>query len=340
MSSFNNLLTSIKYANLIGIRLDKFHIKSTNPYVANFRCPLCGDSKKSKSKTRGYFVTQKNELFFKCFNGCQSRSFRNFLKGFDSTIYKEFIFEVFGSRNSSRIEREKVQEEIKEKIKYSLNLKNITELSDTHPARQYVSNRLIPEEQFSRLFYTPRFSSFTNSLIPGKLEEELNEPRLIIPFINRDGDVFGYQGRSFDPKSSLRYITIMLDQTETKVFGLDKINFNKQVYIQEGCIDSLFIDNCIATAQGDLTSADHLLRTNRRIYIPDKDIRNTEVMKSIEKLIEKDKTVCLLPLSLEGKDINSIVQNGFPIPKLIPMIQANSYTGIRLRMEFSNWRKA
>ena len=39
-----------KYINLIAFRLERFKQRN-NGY--NFRCPLCGDSARSKSKTRG-----------------------------------------------------------------------------------------------------------------------------------------------------------------------------------------------------------------------------------------------------------------------------------------------
>ena len=35
-------------------------------------------------------------------------------------------------------------------------------------------------------------------------------------------------------------------RTKQKVFGLDKINLQEHIYIVEGPIDSMFIDNCLA----------------------------------------------------------------------------------------------
>ena len=37
-----------------------------------------------------------------------------------------------------------------------------------------------------------------------------------------------------------------------KIFGLERVNFTKQVKIVEGPIDSLFISNCVAAAGADL----------------------------------------------------------------------------------------
>ena len=46
-----------KYINIVAARLDRFAWKKQN--LANCRCPICGDSKKNRSKTRGYFYEKK-----------------------------------------------------------------------------------------------------------------------------------------------------------------------------------------------------------------------------------------------------------------------------------------
>ena len=48
-----------KYVSLVSSRLEKF--KRVKPDLYNFRCPICGDSSKNKTKTRGYSVCGKDE---------------------------------------------------------------------------------------------------------------------------------------------------------------------------------------------------------------------------------------------------------------------------------------
>lgn len=50
----------VKYINLISIRLQKFKRIKDNLY--NFRCPICGDSERSKNKARGYLYQVKITL--------------------------------------------------------------------------------------------------------------------------------------------------------------------------------------------------------------------------------------------------------------------------------------
>ena len=46
-----------KYVNMLSSSLEKFKWKKNN--LATCRCFKCGDSKKNKSKTRGYFFEHK-----------------------------------------------------------------------------------------------------------------------------------------------------------------------------------------------------------------------------------------------------------------------------------------
>jgi len=52
-----SLYVDQKYLNLISNRLPLFKKKKDNTY--NCRCIICGDSKKKKSKARGYFFANK-----------------------------------------------------------------------------------------------------------------------------------------------------------------------------------------------------------------------------------------------------------------------------------------
>ena len=49
----HNLWLDVKYAGLLSVQLDKYKVKQQNPYLSNFRCPVCGDSERHKNKARG-----------------------------------------------------------------------------------------------------------------------------------------------------------------------------------------------------------------------------------------------------------------------------------------------
>jgi len=51
----------LNYISKIQPRLQQF--KKKRDYLFNFRCPVCGDSKKSKTKARAYLYRVKNDMF-------------------------------------------------------------------------------------------------------------------------------------------------------------------------------------------------------------------------------------------------------------------------------------
>ena len=94
-----NLVDS-KFIGLISPRLEKF--KQVKPNLYNFRCPICGDSKKNKSKTRGYLYNIKADMNFRCNNCGASMTFSNFLKELDPVIHKQYVFERFKNNSTGR----------------------------------------------------------------------------------------------------------------------------------------------------------------------------------------------------------------------------------------------
>jgi transcription elongation factor Elf1 len=85
----------------ISPKLQRFTQKKDDLY--NFRCPLCGDSQKNKTKSRGYVYRKKNDYFYMCHNCGASTSFYNFLEKVDPTLIKEYALERYknGDNNKS-----------------------------------------------------------------------------------------------------------------------------------------------------------------------------------------------------------------------------------------------
>ena len=52
-----------------------------------------------------------------------------------------------------------------------------------------------------------------------------------------------------------RYITVMLDESKTKLYGMDRANEQETVYITEGPFDSHFLTNAIAMCGSDVNDS-------------------------------------------------------------------------------------
>lgn len=330
----------MKYTNLLSVRLDRFKIKTYNPYKVNFRCPICGDSQVSKTKSRGWIVEKDNKALFHCFNCSRSLTLRNFLKQIDINLYNDYIIDTKIELGANTIIQSPIDTiinkvpEFKKSESPLLKIKKISQLDVMHPAKKYIENRKIPHAKHYKLYYTPKFNAWVNTILPNKLNDKLDEPRLVIPFIDKEGILFGFTGRSFK-KSGLRYITIMLDESKPKLFGLDSVDFNKRYYVVEGPIDSLFLDNSVAMAGAD-GSSDGLKNTNNAIFVFDNEPRNKEICNRMETMLDKGYKLCIWPDNLVDKDINDMILSGL---KPQDIIDSNTYSGLHGKLRLSYWRK-
>lgn len=147
------------------------------------------------------------------------------------------------------------------------------------------------------------------------------------------------QGRTLI-NSSLRYITIKIDENFPKIYGLDKINKRETIYVVEGPIDSMFIKNSLAASDSSLESVcKYLNKKDNVILIPDRQPRNPQICNKIIHFIKLGHDVCLLPETLKGKDINEFILNGLSKLELRRIIDTHTYNGLRAELEFAKWKK-
>jgi DNA primase len=162
---------------------------------------------------------------------------------------------------------------------------------------------------------------------------------MIIPYFTPAGKCFAYQGRAYgdeDPK----YFTIKVDETEEKIYGLDRIDYGKRIFVVEGPIDSLFLPNAIAVSGSSFdTPTIRKLLANATIVM-DNEPRNKEIVKQLEKYIESGYSVCMFPDTVKQKDINEMVLEGGLSPdEIIELLNTHTYTGMEAKLKFINWRK-
>ncbi len=184
------------------------------------------------------------------------------------------------------------------------------------------------------MFLCDAFYKFTNTLIPNKFPSlDGDHPRLLIPFRDVKGEIFAYQGRAFG-KEQPKYITIKL-KDDSKVFGLDKIDRDKHIFVVEGPLDSLFLDNCLAVGGSEFSD---LPKENTTIVF-DNEPRNREICNNIEASIRKKYSVCLWPEQNPHKDINDMILSGMSSSDITSQIKENTYWGTEAQLRFSEWRK-
>ena len=320
-------LIDSKYIGLVSSRLQKF--KRVKADLYNFRCPICGDSQKHKNKARGYFYQVKVNTNYKCHNCGASLSFNNFLKKLDPVLHKQYTMEKFkeGHTGKNFVVEEPVFEFKKPVFKKKLDLPRASEIP---AAKEYLERRKIDPTQF---YFTNKFKQWVNTQKKTFDSTVKDESRIIIPMYDTERNLIGFQGRSLGP-NSVKYITVMLNEEAPKVYGMDRIDTEKSVYVVEGPFDSTFVNNSIALcgSDGDL----EYLKTYDLIYAYDNEPRNKEIVGRIERCIRDNKRVVIWPRNIVEKDINDMALAGHDI---MGILNINTYSGLEAQIQFNNWKK-
>jgi len=319
-------LIDSKYIGLISARLLKF--KKVKADLYNFRCPICGDSQKNKSKTRGYLYAVKADMNFRCHNCGASMTLSNFIKSLDPVIHKQYVFERFKGNKTGRgtvVEEPKFNFEAP-KFKPKLDLPKASENSD---AKKYLEDRKIDADKF---YYTDKFKAWSNSQKKTFDSVKYDEPRIIIPLFYKD-TLVGFQGRSLGP-SKVKYITVMINDDAPKIYGLDQVGTGTPVYITEGPFDSTFIRNSIAMCGSDGDVGKWGISTP--VWVYDNEPRNREIVRRIQDTIDRGEKVVIWPNNIHEKDINDMVLAGHDVQSVV---ESNVYSGLKAKLRFNTWKR-
>lgn len=350
------MIDELSLIHSIAHRLDKFRPVNGNQSY-RFRCNICGDSKKSLSKSRGFFIYSKQhqKYFFKCHNCGVSLSLETYAKEYFPEEFSAFKIKTF---------REK-PEQISDKLKSQLDsikhhLKNISKpeeseltekykhlfpVSVSQKTIDYIKSRKIPYSQWHRLYYTDNIGALIHEIDEHGKYEEHNLPedeRLVIIIFDESGNIKGAQGRSLpDNPTKLRYATYMFSD-DHKIFGLEQIDWSKDVILTEGAIDSLFLENAIAMNGGSTTVIKSFTpeQKSKLIIALDNEPRHKDTVKRYEKEIENGyRLVDWSGLKTDKKDINDMVLSGIEKEKIQSYILSNNNSGAKAKLKFINWKQ-
>ena len=332
-----------KFVGLLSNRLERFTRKDER--TVNCRCPVCGDSQKNKRKARGYIYQKNGKTVYHCHNCNITLSLRSLLKHIDPLLHDEYVKEVVLEKSANTPLPDPITSPTRPKYADSPLglLKKISQLQPNHPAKRYVDARKIPPSSHYKLFYCPKFFAWTNAIMPGKFAQkhlENDHGRLILPFIDGKKDFFGYQGRSLNPKDTLRYITIIVDETKPKIFGLDTLDPSQHVLIVEGPIDSLFLTNAVAMAGSEISKSKLAdVGITSATFVFDNERRNKQIVARMSKVLEDGFNVCLWPENIAEKDVNDMILSGKTKSDIEMTIKLNTVSGLGGVALLNQWKR-
>ena len=319
-------LVDSKFIGLVSSRLQKFKKIKTDLY--NFRCPICGDSQKNKSKTRGYLYSVKADVNFRCHNCGASMTLSNFLKVIDPVIHKQYVFERFKDGHTGR---GTVVEEPKFNFETPIFKKTIDlpRASEIPIAKKYLEKRKLDATKF---YFAEKFQQWVNSHKQTFDTIHRDESRIIIPLYYKK-DLVGVQGRSLGP-NSVKYITTIFYDEAPKIYGLDDIRTRDSVYITEGPFDSTFLRNSIAMcgADGDVGK----WGVSNPVWVYDNEPRSKEITTRISNTIDRGDNVVIWPNQIKEKDINDMVLAGHDVQSIV---ESNIYKGLEANLKFNTWKR-
>ncbi len=330
-----------KYALILP--LDKFERKHHANYFANFRCPICGDSIINKNKKRAWFYINNDQISTHCFNCGYSSTLQSLIYDHFPQFYQDYIKEKYLTKYNNKYQKQQIEYNPFE-VKYEeLDLTSIKDLPNNHSVIKYAIKRKISLDKIYDCYYSDNFYDWCKKRQPDTFNNDYNiDRRIVFPFRDRVGKIFGVSGRSIDNKSP-KYLTMKLTENDIKVFGYDKLDLHKPIYVTEGQIDSLFIDNCIGVI-GALASIDRVcdyckIKKDNITLVIDNEKRNKETCAFIKKNLDNGYKVCLWPQCIKEKDINEMIINGKTQLEIKTIINENTVQGLSGILKFNNWKK-
>ena len=319
-------LIDSKFIGLLSSRLSKF--KRVKQGLYNFRCPICGDSKTSKNKARGYIYAVKSNTNFKCHNCGASMSLNSLIKKLDVILHKQYTLEKFKDGHTGRNFVADEPKFVFEKPKFAQKIV-LPLCSEVAVARTYLQNRKIDPAKF---YFAENFDEFVRTFEGVDYSYMGRESRIIIPLF-RERNLIGFQGRSLGP-NKIKYITVMLDDNAPKIYGLDTIRGDAPVFVTEGPFDSTFVRNSIAMCGADADV--NRWGISNPVYVYDNEPRNKEIVTRIDKTIQRGDKIVIWPNNIMEKDINDMVIAGHNVQNLL---ESNTYSGLEAKLKFNLWKK-
>lgn len=337
-----------KYVSLLSPRLRNFKRKSANLW--NFSCPLCGDSKAKTTRARGYIYQRDGKYLFHCHNCGITLLFKNLLKTLDTQLYLDLMMENLRSRpdnnNDDEWKTETSPELIFSDARHELlKLPSIAQLDDDHPAKIYINGRMIPKQHYDLLRYCPNFMTWTNNLIPKFSERSLrhDEGRVLLPYFSKDQKFFAFTGRSITNNErhgvDTKYLHITLNSLIPRIFGLDRVDMTKTIFVFEGEFDALFIPNSIAVGGQNISLLTSVANVDKYILCFDNEPHSGNTKKKIISAIHQGFKVCIWPDHIYEKDVNEMIGAGYSVEHIANMIERHFHTGLHAHNALQHWSK-
>lgn len=337
-----------KYVLIAGTKLELFETQGND--IFNFRCPFCQDSKKNKLKKRGYFYPKNNSISYKCHNCGITHSLASFLKAFDFNLFNEYKLDKFGNNKPKPVSTVSDKMILLKQREFD-PLVDCIKLSDTEKSNAvkiYAISRGIPEYFFDYLYAAESLNLISNRI--EKYQDRIypNFPVLVIPFFRSDGSYNYIQCRTIT-NSAQKFTTFQLDENVPKLWGEFRLDWNNIIYILEGPIDAMFINNGVALAGASVNSTLSYIKSNQKLQLGEIDLKklcivfdndyryNEQILQLLLKRIDDGFSVLLYDKRFKWKDINEAYSMGhWSIETINSYVVNRTFQGLKAKLEITS----
>lgn len=332
-----------KYLLLLSQQLERF--KELREGLYNFRCPFCGDSQKTKFKTRGYIYSNKNGYGrYKCHNCGDNRSVGALIKEISPSLYQQFKLESFSSFGKKRSIK-KAENVEKEKSFSKELLSHFHTLSTSNnEVVEYAKERKIPTKFFSKLYSANSLNDISKYLPQYKEIRFPDFPVLMIPFFTWNNECDYISCRSINKnRKDFRFTTFELVKNGLKIWGIPNIDWKKDIFVFEGPLDAMFAKNSLAFASASNFEAEEWLLKKKRkeeiCFCFDNDYtKNIQIKKLVKRKIENGFRVLLYNKEFKWKDLNDAALLGnWTEPQIQQYINKRTFHDLRAKLELGNY---
>ena len=261
-----------------------------------FRCPLCGDSKKSKGKVRGNYYRRTGS--YHCFNCGADNSGLFVVSELGDIDINEVRKDFLQTLVTPSEERYTLPKLVEKKVVETFEIPDNWVDIPRYELKKFVLDRKVLEAKGAPKNWRLYYNNLTD--------------RIAIPWV-RDNKIEYYQERSIREYQESKYL--FPKDMKKSIFGLDNLDFTwPYILFTEGVFDSVFIKNAVAIGGifPTIEQLKYLEQVNfgsELVWFPDNPWKDKSSFVKIIKQAKKypNQKIYMWRKSVSVKDVNDLV---------------------------------
>jgi len=351
-------------------RLERFRERGDD---YNFRCPFCGDSKKSEDKARAWLLwnSQERRYRYSCYNcSIPGVGLKELLLKLSPPLHEEYVAAKFKSARTRSLEDDrdtraavtakpvfakKTGERLPSPVDTPVDSNSPAVVASRRPftqfpgvvsvwesewALEYLASRRIPIQALDDMYVADPLTELSGRIEAYAHLKFQRMKGIVFPYYGPDGSVAYMQTRT--TSEDLRYMTFEVGGGG-KLWGRHHIKTDKRAFMFEGVLDAVMIENGLASGGVDLIRAAKIVRDEYPdtplALVYDSDWHtNEQVYWQVARAVDSGFDVVFA--NGPGKDVNEMVKTGgWSCEQVQAMLDGNIKSGLSAKLAIAEVKK-